>query len=74
MKIADADNVRESTGYVIGGVPPFAHYPNVLVLLDTSLNRFENVWAAAGTPHSVMNVRVADLVGIMRTGFVELGK
>jgi prolyl-tRNA editing enzyme YbaK/EbsC (Cys-tRNA(Pro) deacylase) len=73
-KIADADAVRKGTGYVIGGVPPFAHEPGVVVLLDSSLERFEDVWAAAGTPHSVMRLRVSDLAEIVGGGFADLAK
>jgi len=58
---ADADWVRERTGYVIGGVPPFPHDEGVRVLLDASLRRFRKVWAAAGDPNSVMNISVADI-------------
>jgi prolyl-tRNA editing enzyme YbaK/EbsC (Cys-tRNA(Pro) deacylase) len=58
---ADAETVKALTGYVIGGVPPFPHDPNVKVLLDRSLKRFEKVWAAAGTPNSVMNLTVEQL-------------
>jgi len=73
-KIADADSVRKGTGYVIGGVPPFAHEAGVVVLLDSSLARFEDVWAAAGTPHSVMRLRVSDLAEIVGCGFTDLAK
>ena len=62
---ADADTVKTLTGYAIGGVPPFPHDPNVKVLLDRSLTRFERVWAAAGTPNSVMNLTVEQLGGII---------
>jgi len=60
---ADADAVKALTGYVIGGVPPFPHEPSVKVLLDGSLTRFEKIWAAAGTPNSVVNLTVAQLRG-----------
>lgn len=50
---ADADFVRSTTGYVIGGVPPVAHDGPTVVLVDRSLSRFERVWAAAGHPHAV---------------------
>jgi prolyl-tRNA editing enzyme YbaK/EbsC (Cys-tRNA(Pro) deacylase) len=73
-KIADANAVRNGTGYVIGGVPPFAHDPVVVVLLDSSLARFDDVWAAAGTPHSVMRLRVSDLAEIVGGNFVDLAK
>jgi prolyl-tRNA editing enzyme YbaK/EbsC (Cys-tRNA(Pro) deacylase) len=62
---ANATTVKELTGYTIGGVPPFPHDAGVRVLLDSSLTRFENVWAAAGTPNSVMNLRVEQLRDIV---------
>lgn len=62
---ADADTVKELTGYAIGGVPPFPHDAGVRVLLDSSLTRFEKVWAAAGTPNSVMSLRVEQLRAIV---------
>lgn len=70
---ADADSVKVLTGYPIGGVPPFPHDSGVRVLLDGSLNRFERVWAAAGTPNSVMNLAVEQLRGIVG-GFVDVAQ
>jgi prolyl-tRNA editing enzyme YbaK/EbsC (Cys-tRNA(Pro) deacylase) len=50
---ADADFVREATGYAIGGVAPLGHAQPVRVLLDATLARFDRLWAAAGTPFAV---------------------
>lgn len=50
---ADADLVREATGYPIGGVPPLGHARPLRIVIDESLRRFEVVWAAAGTPRAV---------------------
>ncbi|MFI8996101.1 YbaK/EbsC family protein [Streptomyces sp. NPDC053542] len=50
---ADADLVRETTGYAIGGVPPFGHRTRTTVLADQGLLAHGTVWAAAGTPHTV---------------------
>lgn len=50
---ADADFVREATGYAIGGVAPIGHVRAPRLLLDQDLQRFETIWAAAGTPFSV---------------------
>lgn len=50
---ADAEFVRASTGYVIGGVAPLGYGQPVKLLLDRDLQRFNRVWAAGGTPHSV---------------------
>jgi prolyl-tRNA editing enzyme YbaK/EbsC (Cys-tRNA(Pro) deacylase) len=70
---ADADTVKALTGYVIGGVPPFPHDPAVKVLLDGSLGRFERVWAAAGTPNSVMNLTIAQLRNVVGS-FVDVAQ
>lgn len=74
VEVADADAVRRHTGYVIGGVPPFPHDDDVKVLLDSSLRRFEEVWTAAGTPNSVMKIRVDALLELVGEGFVEVAK
>ena len=50
---ADAEFVRQQTGFAIGGVPPVAHANPLRCLLDASLRRHDEIWAAAGTPESV---------------------
>jgi len=50
---AKVDLVRETTGYAIGGVPPFGHRTKTRVLADRSLLDHDTVWAAAGTPYAV---------------------
>ena len=59
---ADADFVRTKTGFAIGGVPPVGHAEPPLVAIDEDLLGFETVWAAAGTPNAVFELRPADLV------------
>ncbi|MBT2458677.1 YbaK/EbsC family protein [Streptomyces sp. ISL-86] len=59
---ADAALVRETTGYAIGGVPPFGHRTRTRVLADRSLLAHDVVWAAAGTPHTVFPMRPAELI------------
>ena len=58
---ADADFVRASTGYVIGGVAPLGHAQPVKLLMDADLQRFDQIWAAAGTPFSVFPLTPAQL-------------
>ncbi|UFQ16152.1 MULTISPECIES: YbaK/EbsC family protein [Streptomyces] len=53
---ARADVVRETTGYAIGGVPPFGHATRTRVLADRSLLDHDEVWAAAGTPYAVFPI------------------
>jgi Cys-tRNA(Pro) deacylase len=61
---ADADFVREATGFSIGGVPPVAHKTAPVVLIDDALTSFQEIWAAAGTPNAVFRLTPADLVAL----------
>ena len=61
-RLADADTVRAATGYAIGGVSPFDLPADVLVLIDDSLERFETVYPAAGTPTSMVRMDRSDLL------------
>ena len=58
---ADAAFVKSRTGFSIGGVAPLAHATATVVLIDQSLFRFDDVWAAAGHPHAVFQLSPADL-------------
>jgi prolyl-tRNA editing enzyme YbaK/EbsC (Cys-tRNA(Pro) deacylase) len=57
----DADIVRETTGFPIGGVPPFGHANPLRVFIDPDLLQHDEVWAAAGTWHDVFPLSPADL-------------
>jgi prolyl-tRNA editing enzyme YbaK/EbsC (Cys-tRNA(Pro) deacylase) len=59
---ADADFVREATGFAIGGVPPVGHKTKPIVLIEESLLGFDEIWAAAGTPNAIFRLTPADLV------------
>ena len=64
---ADAEFVRAMTGYAIGGVPPWGWAtPPSQTMIDPDLLRYEEVWAAAGTPRSVFALSPAELLA--RTG------
>jgi len=69
---ANADFVREATGYVIGGVAPIGHATPVRLLLDADLRRFERVWAAAGTPFSVFPLTPAELARITGADWADV--
>jgi prolyl-tRNA editing enzyme YbaK/EbsC (Cys-tRNA(Pro) deacylase) len=58
---ADADFVRERTGFVIGGVAPLAHVNPPVTLIDAELSRFDVIWAAAGHPNGVFPLAPSDL-------------
>jgi prolyl-tRNA editing enzyme YbaK/EbsC (Cys-tRNA(Pro) deacylase) len=61
LKRADADRVRDLTGFAIGGVPPFGHAVPLRTFIDEDLLAFDVVWAAAGTPRAVFSVAPRDL-------------
>lgn len=62
---ADADFVREQTGYAIGGIPPLGHAHEMgAVLIDEDLLQYDELWAAAGTPHAVFRLTPDELVKI----------
>jgi prolyl-tRNA editing enzyme YbaK/EbsC (Cys-tRNA(Pro) deacylase) len=71
---ADADFVREATGYAIGGVPPVGHATPPIVLIDSDLERFPALWAAAGTPNAVLRIATADLVRLTQGQVADIAK
>jgi prolyl-tRNA editing enzyme YbaK/EbsC (Cys-tRNA(Pro) deacylase) len=58
---ANAAFVRQHTGFAIGGVPPLGHEQPLLTFIDKDLLQYEQIWAAAGTPHTVFPLTPADL-------------
>jgi prolyl-tRNA editing enzyme YbaK/EbsC (Cys-tRNA(Pro) deacylase) len=58
---ADADFVKASTGYTIGGVSPVGHLTPPVMLIDRELQRFDEIWAAAGHPNGVFRLTPAQL-------------
>lgn len=71
---ADAEFVREATGYAIGGVPPLAHATQPIVLIDRDLEAFAVLWAAAGTPNAVFRLTPADLVRLTKGRVADIAK
>lgn len=61
-RMANPDEVAETLGWSIGGVPPFCHDTEVPVYLDETLTDHETVWAAAGTPEAVFPIHPDDIV------------
>ncbi|MFD3261493.1 YbaK/EbsC family protein [Paenibacillus lentus] len=59
---ADADFVREHTGFVIGGVPPLGHIESILTLIDEDLFQYDEIWAAAGHPRAVFELTPEQLM------------
>lgn len=61
---ADADFVRDKTGFAIGGVPPIGHAEPPVIFIDRDLMGHAEIWAAAGTPFAVFKLTPAELVGL----------
>ncbi len=68
---ADADMVRDATGFTIGGVPPIAHATPLPTAIDASLGRFATVYAAAGHPHCVFGTSLDELARLTGAPVVE---
>ena len=62
VSMANADQVKSQTGFSIGGVSPIAHLEKIKILIDSSLSRYENVYAAAGHPNSIFKITYKKLV------------
>ena len=69
---ADADFVKRTTGFSIGGVSPFAHATAPVMLIDRELFRFDEVWAAAGHPHAVVQLRPQELEALTGAPIAEV--
>ncbi|HRJ76839.1 MAG TPA: YbaK/EbsC family protein, partial [Anaerolineales bacterium] len=58
---ADANFVREVTGFAIGGVPPIGHAQKMETYLDEDFLQYKTIWAAAGTPNAIFELQTDDL-------------
>ena len=61
VRMASAEEVKEQTGYTIGGVSPVGHKNELEILIDSSLNRFKAIFAAAGHPNCIFEINYDDL-------------
>ena len=68
----DADFVKRATGFSIGGVPPVGHPTQLTVVLDRTLQDFEEIWAAGGTPTSVFCLTPSQLVSITNGSYYDV--
>lgn len=63
---ADAAFVLEHTGFAIGGIPPIAHKEPITTFVDEDLLKFDEIWAAAGTPNAVFKLTPKILLEITK--------
>ncbi len=59
---ANAEFVRKTTGFAIGGIPPIGHSEPIATIIDEDLLKMDEIWAAAGTPNAVFKLNPANLV------------
>ena len=69
---ADADAVRQATGYSIGGVPPTGFPAPIPTFIDRDLLQYDVVWAAAGTPRHVFPIAPQELVRVTGGSVADL--
>src|SRR5690606_11880215 len=69
---ADADFVREHTGFAIGGVPPVGHIKPITTYIDEDLMQYDEIWAAAGTPNSVFKLTPSILADMTKGRIIKV--
>ena len=72
LKRCDTRRVRDETGFAIGGVAPIGHLKPLAILMDETLLRFDEVWAAAGRPDSVFRVDPRRLAGVINARVADV--
>ncbi len=64
VRMASAEEVKSQTGYTIGGVSPIGHINKIPILVDNSLSRFKDIFAAAGHPNAIFKINYEKLIQI----------
>lgn len=72
LEKADAKFVLEHTGFAIGGIPPVGHKTPITTFIDEDLMQYEEIWAAAGTPHAVFTLTPQILVEITKGSIIKI--
>ena len=72
VSMASADEVKNVTGYTIGGVSPVGHLNKINISIDNSLERFTSLFAAAGHPNCVLKINFIDLQKITKGSIKEI--
>jgi len=69
---ADAEFVREHTGFVIGGVSPIGHKNSLITFIDEDLFQYEEIWAAAGHPKAIFQLTPNELLEMTKGTVVNI--
>jgi len=70
--MASANEVKDVTGYTIGGVSPVGHLKSINILIDSSLERFDSLFAAAGHPNCIFKINFKDLLKMTKGTIKDL--
>ncbi len=71
---ADGNYVKERVGYAIGGIPPVGHNEPLETILDEDLRKYAVIWAAAGTPFAVFQLKPTDLEPLTSGRWLQLAE
>ena len=72
--MANAEDVKKETGYTIGGVSPVGHSNNLKIMIDEKLNRFQDIFAAAGHPNAVFKIDFKNLKEITKGTIFDISE
>ena len=72
--MANAEQVKEMTGFTIGGVSPVGHLNKIEIYIDESLKRFENIFAAAGHPNAIFKIDFKNLKEITNGTIMDVSE
>tara|TARA_B100001173_G_C15792340_1_gene464024 strand:+ start:41 stop:523 length:483 start_codon:yes stop_codon:yes gene_type:complete len=74
ISMANPKEVKDQTGFTIGGVSPVGHINELKIIIDKTLNRFEEIYAAAGHPNCVFKINFENLQKITNADIAEISE
>ena len=74
ISMANAEEVKQNTGFSIGGVSPVGHIKKINILIDKSLNRFSAIFAAAGHPNCIFKINYRELIKLTKASEKEISE
>ena len=72
--MANAEDVKEKTGFTIGGVSPVGLTNNLEIMIDNKLNRFQDIYAAAGHPNAIFRINLENLIKLTKGTVMEISE
>ena len=72
--MANAESVKEHTGFTIGGVSPVGLIKSIEIMIDKELSRFQDIYAAAGHPNAIFRINLENLIKITKGTVMEISE